>query len=193
MELWVPPKPYPYIDTNVILDFVRKRDDDSVQLIQTLRRKKMLFCTSGFTLLELIYAGQQDAWIRKRLNVFKDSFEDILRRRSNQDLSKVELAEVAEQVYSRFLKPFVDEEKLVRIVYPSSGGWNQVIKLLYENNITIGDAFAVSAAQDDGCDTFITKDEALKRIVGSVTKMVVGAPIDINKKMKEKGVPPIWE
>lgn len=186
------PKPFPYVDTMVILDYIRGRNKDSEYLLQTFKRKAIHFCTSAYTLLDLIDHGQEDAWIRKRVGE-KESFEDILRHRYPRILDKAELNSVAKQIDKEFLKVFFDT-KLVKITYPSNeDSWNSIIEKMYNTNLSIDDAFAIAGSESEECNIFITRDSNLIVIVENITSMIAGTPSEINQKMKEKGFSPFWE
>jgi predicted nucleic acid-binding protein len=141
----------------------------------------------------MMYAGQQDAWVRNRIFNHKDSFEDILRRRGQMQLDASDLNDVSVQVYDKFLKPFVDPG-IIQVVSPKKDeNWNDITTIMREHVITIGDAFALACAQAEQCNVFVTRDERLEEIVSSITQMLVGAPSEINVKLKKKGLPVFWE
>jgi predicted nucleic acid-binding protein len=183
-------KPRSYIDTNVILDYIRKRDDDSTYLLKTIARKRLKSYTTAYSLLELLDRQQEDAWIEKRVKA-KESFEDILRQRYPRQLNKAELDNVFEQVDKKFLKQFVDSE-IIYVGRPTQDSWDEIIDLMHDKNISIGDAFHFVMAKNQGCNVFITKDGNLAKMVEENSDMIAGEPSKINEKMKAKGIQPFW-
>jgi predicted nucleic acid-binding protein len=71
--------------------------------------------------------------------------------------------------------------------------WDEMIDLMYEFNISIGDIFHVTMARDQGCNVFVTKDSAFAEMVEQITGMMADTPSEINEKMKKKGILPFWE
>ena len=86
-------KPVPYLDTNVILDYIRKRNSDSVGLLETIRKRRLRSWTSFYSLLELTDKELENKWIWKRAQK-GETFDDILRSRYPRKLSEDELRAV---------------------------------------------------------------------------------------------------
>jgi predicted nucleic acid-binding protein len=115
-------KPRPYIDTNVILDYIRNRNHDSVLLLETIKRKKIRCWTSWHTLLELIDREQENKWIWNGVQ-HGETLDDFLRHRYPRKLTEAELGAVFAEVVDRFVKPF-SGTNIIFVMVPSGKSWS---------------------------------------------------------------------
>jgi predicted nucleic acid-binding protein len=179
-------KPIPYLDTNVILDYIRNRNRDSVVLLDTIRRKKLRCYTSYFTILELLDRGQEDKWIWKRVQQ-RESLDDILARRYPRELTKDELKAVFKELNEKFLKPFVDTD-IIHVMIPSDLVWDSILKFLQRWNFSIGDAFHVGIATNTNCNIFISNDSNLVKMINESKLIPATRPIELEKKLAKLGM-----
>lgn len=179
-------KPRPYVDTNVILDYIRNRNHDSVLLLETIKRKKIRCWTSYYTILELMDREQENKWIWKRVQT-GITLDDFLRHRYPRKLSEAELHDVYNEVEDKFLKPFVDTD-IFNVMVPFEESWDLVLKLLQRSNFSIGDAFHVDAALGSGCNIFITNDSGLVRMINETRLIPASLPKELDKKLARIGM-----
>jgi len=189
-------RPIPYLDTNVILDFIRKRNDHSEYLLHTILRRKIKCWTSYYTILELLDRTQESQWIHRRTDEGA-SFDDILRKRYPRGLTKPELKASSGIIEKKFLTPFVATD-IIGVKIPEPEGWDDILELLTKQNFSIADAFHVHAAIGSGCNVFISNDsdlvgminkEEIKNVNG--TTILATSAENLEKKLSDAGMMPI--
>gem|GEM_PF-2659198 len=182
-------KPRPYINTNIILDYIRNRNHDSVLLMETIKRRKIQCFTSYYTILELIDREQENKWIWKRAQ-HGEALDDIIRRRYPRELSEAELRDAFNEIENKFLKPFVDSD-IVVVTVPLDESWDSLLELLQKGNFSIGDIFHLDAAIGNRCNIFITNDSQLVKMINETGLMSAARPAELDKKLAELGIRPI--
>jgi predicted nucleic acid-binding protein len=182
-------KPKPYLDTNVILNYIRKRNDDSEILMLTILRRKIKCWTSYYTILELIDKGQESSWIYKKA---KDgaTFDDILRKRHPRGLTKAELHDAFDVLKKKFFAPFIESE-IVAVMRPTYQAWDGILSLLQTQNFSTGDAFHVATALGSNCNVFISNDSDLVKMINTEKIMLASKPKDLEKNLAKVGMRPI--
>jgi predicted nucleic acid-binding protein len=187
-------KPRPYLDSNIILDYIRNRKNDSVLLLETIKRRKLRTWTSFYTLLEVIDKEQENKWIWKRAQQ-GETFDDILRTRYPRNLSRDELRSVYDDVVKKFMADFVDTDILYLNV-PYDEDWDDILQMMVKSNISIGDSIQLDAAIKSGSNVFITRDSGLIKIISEMpplsrNNMIASLPQDLEKSLKNNGILPI--
>lgn len=188
-------KPVIYLDTNIILDYIRQRNNDSVVLIETIKKRKVKAWTSYFTLFEITEKEKEDHWVWKRFKN-KESLDDILRTRYPMKLNRDELRTVYDQVQLKFWEDYIEKEVIFTNL-PRDEEWDKVLDLITWHNISIGDAFHVQAAIQASCDIFVTRDSQLAKEIKNLEtelqdKLIVSEPFNIDKVLKENNFRPIF-
>lgn len=197
MKSGVLKNPVIYLDTNVILDHIRQRNNDSVMLIESIKKRKIKTWTSYYTLFEITEKQKEDTWVWKRVKN-KESLDDILRTRYPMKLNKDEMRTVYDQIQSKFWKDFMDKE-IILVNLPTDDDWDKILDLITWYNISIGDAFHVQAAIQTMCDIFVTRDSQLANEIKNLedeegeiqTKLIVCEPNNIEDVLKKNGFRPI--
>ncbi len=184
-----------YLDTNVILDYLRQRGNDSVMLLESIKRRKIITWTSYFTLFEITEKQQEDTWIWKRVKN-KESLDDIIRTRYPRKLNRDEKRSVFDELSLKFWDNFI-ETNIIYINLPKDDDWDEILDLITWYNISLGDAFQVSAAMQTNCDIFVTKDSQLSTEIEAIkeekkTKLLVSNPANIERVLRENGFKPIF-
>lgn len=82
-----------YLDTNIFLDYIRKRDEDTITFINGARKYNVELVTSYFTYLEILDKEYEDYFAQREFGN-KKTFDVIRRNIYNRDLKKSELNEV---------------------------------------------------------------------------------------------------
>lgn len=179
-------KPRPYLDTNVILDYIRGRNHDSELLLETIKRRKIRCWTSFYTLLELIDREQENRWIWRRVQN-GETLDDILRHRYPRKLNESELQSVFDEVDKKFMKPFVDPD-IVNVMVPTDESWSAILRLLRLQNFSTGDAFQVDTAMGNDCNIFISNDSDLVKMINETNLIPAARPVELDKKLAELGI-----
>lgn len=177
----------PYIDTNVILDYIRGRNEDSRRLMQAVKDQALKFYTSFFTYLELIDTEQESKWILRRWQE-GETLDDILRHRYPRELNADELVAALNLLKEKFFKPFVDTD-IALLMLPDADTWDEVPKLMRKSNFSIGDAFHVDAAVSNESDIFITRDSYLVKMIEDAGLLPASRPVphELDKKLAAHG------
>ncbi|MHB1507448.1 MAG: type II toxin-antitoxin system VapC family toxin [Cuniculiplasma sp.] len=187
-------KPKPYLDTNIILDYIRNRKKDSVLLLETLKRRKLRTWTAFYTILEVIDKELESKWIWRRAQS-GETLEDIIRTRYPRKLTKEELRSVYDEVVKKFWKDFIETD-IIYLSVPYDEDWDDILQIMIESNISIGDAIQIDAAIKSGSNVFITRDgDLLKTMKEKSQKMklniIAASPQDLEKKLKAGNILPI--
>lgn len=181
-------KPRPYLDTNVILDYIRKRNDDSEDLLREIKNRRLTCWTSYFTLLELLDKEQENKWIERRAKA-GETFDDILRHRYPRELEPDELEGSARVLVESFIRPFVEKDIIITTL-PDAQTWDNVARLMRRTNLSMVDAFHVDAATSNRCNIFITRDSGLVKIIEDNKLMPASrpAPNELDKRLATQGL-----
>ncbi|MCL5786082.1 MAG: PIN domain-containing protein [Candidatus Thermoplasmatota archaeon] len=187
-------KPIPYFDSNVILDYIRKRRNDSVLLLETIKRRKLRSWSSFYMLLELTDKEQENKWIWKRAQK-GETLDDILRTRYPRNLTKDELRAVYDEIIEKFMTDFIVSD-IIYVNIPSNEDWDEILQLMVESNISIADSIHVIAAINSGCNVFITRDSQLTQIIHGLEskwkiKLPVSDPQNLDKVLSNNMIMPI--
>lgn len=178
-------KPIPYLDTNVILDYLRGRgkDNRAILLIENIKRKRIHCYTSNYTILELIDREQEERWI-ERCRERGLSLDDISRRSRERDLEEPDLRDAFNSLEKRFLKPFIDAD-IIEMVTPTTTQWDKIYELLAHYNFTIDDAFHVDAAIGKGCNIFISNDSHLVKLINESGLIPASTLDNLDRRLDE--------
>ena len=179
-------KPRPYLDTNVILDYVRHRNNDSVVLLDALLHRRIRSYTSYYTILELIDKQQEEKWTRRRLDE-RETLDNIIRHRFPRELTTDELKAVHNDLAKKFFKPFV-ESAIMTVLTPTAKTWDAILELLQKWNFSVGDAFHVDAALGSKCNILISNDSPMLRILNESKLIACASPSELEKKLAELGM-----
>lgn len=175
-----------YLDTNIFLDLIRNRNDDSIDLFRKIKKGNYKTVTSFFTLLEIIEDEQKRVFAEREIMIRKRSFDEVRTRISQRDLRKTELEGIKIILEKDIYKPFVDTEK-IEVRYLDDAGWDRAYELLSKLNISASDSIHLAIADKLDCDVFVTNDSQLKTIASKFfkpAKMMFSSPSEINDKIK---------
>ncbi|OQX22683.1 MAG: hypothetical protein BWK75_00125 [Candidatus Altiarchaeales archaeon A3] len=106
-----------YLDTNILLDYLRDRDKSTFDFIKTAKEKEINFVTSHFAIFEVLDLEAQDKFIFKELKN-KKSFDEIRRNLRYRDLTEREL----ENIYKKVRKNLFYGDISLKIHYLSAEG-----------------------------------------------------------------------
>lgn len=175
-----------YLDTNIFLDLIRNRNDDSVGLFQKIKKGAYRTVTSFFTLLEFMEDEQKRVFAEREIVIRKQSFDDVRTRIHERDLRKPELEGIKVNLEKKIYKPFVDTEK-IEIRYLDDVGWDRAYELQSELNISSSDSIHLAIADILGCDVFVTNDSQLRKVASEFfksSKVIFASSSEIAEKIK---------
>ena len=127
-----------YVDTNIFLDFIRKRDEKSIELFKKIKELNLELITSYFTYLEIFDKEAEDYYIRREFNN-KKTFGEIRRNIYDRNLKESELKEVIETTTERIYDPKIGKIEFP-LFYLNDDGWGLAMDLMGEINLNSGDA-----------------------------------------------------
>ena len=175
-----------YLDTNIFLDLIRKRNDDSVELFRKIKKGDYRTVTSFFTLLEITEDEQKRVFAEREIVMRKKSFDEVRTRIYERDLGKAELESIEIHLKKEVYKPFVDTEK-IGIRYLDDEGWDRALELLGKLNISASDSIHLAIADLLNCDVFVTNDSQLRKVAEKCfepAKMTFASSSEIAEKIK---------
>jgi predicted nucleic acid-binding protein len=134
-------------------------------------------CTSAFSLLELIDKEQEYTLV---WHMLRDgySFDEILRKRSDRNLSEKELLEAFDKVDRVFT---VQYKKHIDLYYLDNEGWDKAIELMQTLNLTARDAIHLATALMAGCDLLVSNDQNFLKNAEKVIR--VSTPDEVNNNI----------
>ena len=153
-----------YIDTVIILDYIKNRNTKSIQFLENLKdNNEWLGYTSSFTKLELVDNLQSLDHMNNLAIKENRTLDEITRKRNQRKLMKHELTSSVDNV-EKFFDRF---RKKINLYDLNEGGWNKALELCRLINISAKDVIHLSTALESECDFFITNDTDL---IGNVKK-----------------------
>ena len=99
-------EPRLFLDSNVILDVIERRKNESIVLLEYLREAKLSFCTSSFAHAELVDIEQEFTHITNMLGK-RLTLDEILRERRKKQLTLEQRADSIDKVGSFFRNPLI--------------------------------------------------------------------------------------
>jgi len=163
------------------LDYIRKRNQDSIKLLKIIKRKKIKCWTSYFTLLELIDAEQENIWIKTRIKKGK-TFDDIYRKRRPRDLTNTQLLRAFGRIDKNFYNQFVITN-IVDVMIPNGNSWDSILRLLQRSNASTSDVFHIDAALGSNCNIFISNDSDLVKLINEHKILLASRPKELEQSL----------
>lgn len=175
-----------YLDTNIFLDLIRKRNDNSVELFRQIKKGTYKTVTSFFTLLEIMEDEQKRVYAEREIMIRKKSFDEVRVHIGERDLTPVELDSIETILDKTIYKPFVDTEK-IEVRHLDDAGWERAYELLAKLNISASDSVHLAIADLLKCDVFVTNDSQLRNVASKFfkpSKMIFTSSEEIDNKIK---------
>ena len=173
-----------YLDTNIFLDLIRNRNDDSRELFREIVKGEYGAITSTFTQLEIMEEEQERIFAEREIVHRKRSFDEVRNAIGQRDLTNVELESVRIILGKQILKPFIDKEK-IELRYLTEVGWDRAFEFQSKLNISATDSIHLAIADIAGCDIFVTNDTQLRKVASSFfapSVMVFAKPSDMRNQ-----------
>jgi predicted nucleic acid-binding protein len=185
LTLKVPPNNI-YLDTNIILDYIDKRDNQSTHLLETIRRKKWKCSSSVFTMMELCDVKKDQLFFHNTYVKQKWTIDRFLRERYKRNLSPSDLEDVEE-----YVKNINETLRFIDFLSLSEDGWNLALLLCATTILRAPDCIQLATAITLKCTYLVTKDEILQKVVNITNKeskeviIPIHTPITILEKIDE--------
>ena len=149
-----------YLDTNIFLDYIRRRDEDTIAFINNANAHNMELVTSYLTYLEILDKECEDYFVQREFKN-KKTFDVIRRNIYNRNLKKNELNLVTEKTTE--IMGEISGMVQFTLFYLNDRGWGHAMELMSEINLNSGDAVHLATAIESECDVLLTKDQHFKR------------------------------
>jgi len=153
-----------YIDTNIIRDCIRRRQDCSLVLMKEIKERKVECITSIFTLIELWNLEKQESFFFKKMRKHIE-LNSILSNRNQMDLNEVELNDINDD-----LDKFFRDYNFITKVQLCPEGWQLAFNIARTTNIQPADILHLATALGERCDTLISGDAAFLKEAKQFTK-----------------------
>lgn len=166
-----------YIDTVIILDYIKSRNNNSIQFLENLKdNNEWSGYTSSFTKLELVDNLQSLDHMNNLAIKERKTLDEITRKRNQRRLMKSELTSSVDTV-----EKFFDKFRKEIILYDlNESGWNKALGLCKLINISAKDVIHLSTALESKCDFFITNDTDLIENVKREKLINICKPMNIS-------------
>lgn len=146
-----------YFDTNILRDCLKRRNLDTVRLMEILREKGVECFTSMFGMMELVDTEKDNCFFEKHIRRGEE-VQKIFRKRGQMDLNVDELDEIRAQVSQLFIS-----YNFVKILTLVDIGWNNAYTIGSSSNLDSNDSLHLAMALGSGCNCLVTSDAFLKK------------------------------
>ncbi len=175
-----------YLDTNIIRDCFKRRNLNTIRLMEIIRERKIKCKSSAFSIMELINVEKDHVFFNKEL-LKGEEISSILRGKSERNLKLDELTDLWGEI-SNLLESY----KFIEFINIEGSGWDMAFGICRIGNLDADDSIHLATAISD-CDVLVTSDGFLKkegtRILDAHNKV---AKKDVNfKKISLKILTPI--
>lgn len=145
-----------YLDTNILLDILRKRGEEAIKLFDLIKANKQTCSTSQFALMELIEQEKTRSFARKLLLENKKDIHEIVRIYRQCDLNIEELSTVKTNIFNRSdLFDYIDLFDL------TDDGWYYATELALTTNLSAPDCIHLAIASITYANFLVTTDSHL--------------------------------
>ena len=174
--------PHLYLDTQVFVDLLLNRAEDSLELADNIRAREWLVTTSTFTFMEILDAIQEEEFVfheRERSVPFRNIYRTIGDRlQSDEVLSRTHISTVRQV---KLLFPMLFYQIL------TVTGWEEAADLSGKTDVDAADCIHLATAKINNCDLFVTKDTAIIRKMNRQLSgyIQLAQPRDVDARLKE--------
>ncbi len=161
--LAVPRGPAAYLDTNVLLDVLPDRDQDSRFLIQNAPQRGWFIRSSFFALIEVVKRQQQTRFLLTRMRQGA-SVDDLLRIAREPKLSSQQRTAVRRDLEHRLSADF----QAIEWFNLDQTGWQTALDFALDTDVSSADSLHVAVAASTDCDFVVTHDTNLQSSAASV-------------------------
>jgi len=170
-------EPRIYLDTNVILDVIERRRNESLFLLEKIKNESWYCCTSAYTVCELIDKEQEFLHVGN-LMLKRYTLDEILRRRKPKQLSQEQRDDAIDKVRDFFkqykIEQFTLEEK----------GWETTYTVLRDLDVSASDAIQLATAEEANCSIFVSNDEELGKEAQKILTWMTSEKANQNLRVK---------
>ena len=181
--------PNVYIDTNICRDCIRRRNKDSIHLMEIIRDKKWGCTTSIFTIMELVDVEKDDIFFTKKITRGWE-INHILRQRYDKDLNREDFDEVTKRI-----RNFFENYNFIELVTLTNEGWDLALDISSHSNLFAPDVIHLATAWQAKCNVIITSDEQFLKESKKILKrrrvwrkLRICKPNQIKETLKELGI-----
>lgn len=168
-----------FLDTNILLDVLWKRNIASIRLLEQLRIRKIPIYISYLSVLELVDKEQENVFLHKLLAKHL-SLNEIFRKKKEKRLTLFERKEAVDKVFE------ILKEYEINLVIPEGEYvWKKAIIIMQDINAEANDAFHIASAYQADCMVFVTRDERLGKQISKLEDITWYKPEDLLKILEK--------
>jgi len=173
-------EPIIYLDTNIILDVLQKRWQQSTNLLKRIETEHWKCITSRFTFVEMLDIEHEEQYIKNKLadGYPLSRIRSLLGNRNQkaQCLPKRDLAEIHAKLYDAQTSLLA----CVKFQYPTSGSfWDKIDSYCDTTEIAVADAMHLAFAKESGCNILVTRDKDFRDVADDFIIAIPPQDIDI--------------
>ena len=147
-------KPIIYVDTVIARDWTHNRNNNSTELLNLIKNRKLKCFISVFGLMELVDIEQEDLFLHKKMFIEKESLDRIFSKRKSRDLKNEDLGKSG-----KYIKVFLENfKKIVTTVDLTEDGWSLALSICADSNLNATDVLHLATAWQSGCNLIVTRD-----------------------------------
>ena len=162
-----------FLDTNVILDYLEKRNQDVADIVAQLLhfhgKNRIIVATSVFNVAELIDAEFQIRFIGECINERMSGDEIISKINRDREMYK-QIAETSKDKIANKIHDFIFKKQIevFSLVFSESKHYDELYKLIYDNLLRPQDALIVAAALSNSATYFLSNDSDMVNAIGKL-------------------------
>lgn len=158
-------EPRIFLDSNVILDVIERRRNESIALLECIKEKDLFCCTSSFAHAELVDIEQEFTHVTNMLGK-RLTLGEILRKRREKRLTLEQREDAIDRVRSFFKQYKIETWEL------DEKGWSTIVEIMRDLNVKAPDSIHIATAVESSCTIFVTNDKELGKEVKKIMKWV---------------------
>lgn len=145
-----------FLDTNIVLDYLERRNNHSIILIEKIKVKKIDCYCSLFLLLELLDVQKDTLFFNKLVLDRKATINEFLRDRYHKNLAKSDFESLNEK-----LDGIIQTLQFIHFYELSAFGWEMALAISSETNLLSQDVVHLATAITLNCNVLVTRDMAM--------------------------------
>jgi len=142
-----------FLDTNIILDYLERRNNQSIILIERIKEKKIDCYCSLLLLLELLDVQKDTLFFNKLVIDKKATINEFLRDRHRKYLAKSDFESLNEK-----LEGIIEALRFTHFYELSVTGWDMALAISSKTNLLSQDVVHFATAITLSCDVLVTRD-----------------------------------
>ena len=145
-----------YLDTNTLRDCLKRRNLNTIRLLEIIRERKIECNSSIFSVMELIDEEKDDTFFNNHLRKGEE-ITSIMRTKNQRDLKIDDFNELSE-----IIKNFLATYNFIKFVTLAGEGWTTAFDVCKLSNLDADDSIHLASAIGTS-DILLTSDSFFKK------------------------------